>query len=941
MVTLLRTFLLSTLLLAGVARAQSLPGAGPAGLPIGPSQLAGTVWGPGPQPPGSAPAFEVEERHLLSRIPHTIAAGDIDRDGDTDIVASAYMGLTILLRAPGGFAQPIELDMSGTPFVLELADLDGDGHLEILVGFQDAGELRVFNWQQGALAHRFDLPMNAGVYDAVIADLDHDGDVDLVLADLEDGTLEVRLNDGNGGFAAGVTLPAGHGSDVVPGLARVEACDLNGDGHPDLIALVDRVMTFIGAGNGAFIAGPAAELGGRCLAVGDLDADGDPDAVVATVNDVNVLANDGTGRFELAKVVPPRYGSCFAAAIHDLDADGHPEVLAVNFDFEDRNVPRVSVFEDILHEASPSSRDYISTQEPIRLTIADFNGDGLSDVATSNWAPRPGQPPAGGSISILYNRGGRVLAAGTDVRIPRSGAWPDVRSIHSLSIDGAPGLLVGEGGRSLVARWDGMRFAAPEQVASGDPLFVRDLDGDRVEDILAHVGSDVYAVHSGNGSGGFVESSLLRLESAPRLMDFDGDGLDDLLVELPDGELAVRENLKRGRFGAPERLGVAMPEYSRAVVAAADLDGTRSDELIVTTARTALEIWPNAHGKRLGPPVTLPILQHETDPGRYNDPKVIRTADCDGNGRQDILLLGRSEYAQSHVNVFLQRSNGQWVALPPLEAGWRGQTFVAQDFDLDGDVDLAVADGDYDPPAFTNVFRGLGDGRFEPAGFYFLAQDPIGMTCGDFDRDGRPDIAVVSHDDAAVAIHMNVSPGAAPRRIAAVVERAEVVDGVVYVEWSVPGVPAVRVERSAHGNHWSDAGPARLLPSGRLAFEDANVEAVNRYGYRLASASPGVVIEDSEASVKLLPQEAIRVHAAGRPGPGGLALEVEAETRGAATVEVFDVGGRRVALRRGVMLVQGVQRVETQAHRTLQQGVYWVRVSRGAEQVVGRIVVLD
>ena len=137
-------------------------------------------------------------------------------------------------------------------------------------------------------------------------------------------------------------------------------------------------------------------------------------------------------------------------------------------------------------------------------------------------------------------------------------------------------------------------------------------------------------------------------------------------------------------------------------------------------------------------------------------------------------------------------------------------------------------------------------------------------------------------------------------------------------------------------------GAAQVLPSGWLAVDDANVEAGRRYGYRLVAAEPSLVIEGSEAWVKLMPRGGIRVHELAQAGSQGLALTVEmgADAAGEADVDVFDVGGRRVAGARGVRLAGGAQRMVLPGTDAVMQGVYWVRVKRGVESVVGRVVVV-
>jgi len=93
-----------------------------------------------------------------------IQAGDVNGDGKIDLVAGALSsGLWLIEQAPAGWtANPIDAQSSGFEHPVDLADLDGDGVLEIYVASEDQGELRQYRWRDGRFAKTVIAPLHKG-----------------------------------------------------------------------------------------------------------------------------------------------------------------------------------------------------------------------------------------------------------------------------------------------------------------------------------------------------------------------------------------------------------------------------------------------------------------------------------------------------------------------------------------------------------------------------------------------------------------------------------------------------------------------------------------------------------------------------------------------------------------------------------------------------------
>jgi hypothetical protein len=277
--------------------------------------------------------------------PHLVAAGDLDRDGKTDLAATAHDSHGVWVwRGDGRFgftAAP------GSPFPalaggrahnhgLALADVDGDADLDVLTTDDVAHVVAVLrNDGRGALEPSPRSPFSTGSepYPPALADLNGDGRLDVITPDVRAGTVSVLLGDGQAGFApataAGVT-------------ARpyfVATGDVDGDGKLDAVVThddVSRVTVLVGDGRGGLrpATGPPLDAGRRGwkAALHDMDRDGRLDLVLAA-NGVVVMLGDGRGGFSAAPGSPfPTGRGSWSLALGDFDADGRTDAATADFE---------------------------------------------------------------------------------------------------------------------------------------------------------------------------------------------------------------------------------------------------------------------------------------------------------------------------------------------------------------------------------------------------------------------------------------------------------------------------------------------------------------------------------------------------------------------------------------------------------------------------------
>jgi hypothetical protein len=227
--------------------------------------------------------------------PSSVTVADVNGDGDPDLIAvnsfqwSSTVGV-LLGNGDGTFQdadQPTTFSTDWNPSAVAVADVNGDGHPDIVTannGFEGStgnGSLTVLLGDGvGGFAAHVDAPLSARASSLALADLNGDGKLDAVVG--EDGQVSVLLGNGDGTWQA--PRDASVGSGAVTGLA---VADFDRDGKADVAAsLVGGAYLLSGGGDGS-LADPVTVAGGYdpAIVTADFNSDGRADLAVADVDD--------------------------------------------------------------------------------------------------------------------------------------------------------------------------------------------------------------------------------------------------------------------------------------------------------------------------------------------------------------------------------------------------------------------------------------------------------------------------------------------------------------------------------------------------------------------------------------------------------------------------------------------------------------------------------
>jgi hypothetical protein len=698
-------------------------------------------------------------------------------------------------------------ELSARPSGLVIADFDDDGALDAAVAGSDRGVVVILVGFNDRTVSEF-RSFQAGNVPSGIVTGDFDGDdvLDLVVGNVNDSSVSFLKGNGDATFEDRIAT-----ENVGPGPLDLVAIDLNGDDKLDLLvvnegetdAAVGTVSVMRGVGDGTFVREGSldADLGSRALAVGRIDADANPDIAVVNnaVNSVSLFY--GQGGFQFTIGAPLMTGpSPKAVALGDLNGDGITDIVT-----GDSNADEVSIFRGSGNRMFAARATASAGTDPTALTITDVNDDGRSDIVVAN--------NRSGDVSLIINEGSGLLRRGRNYVVDQEplalaiGDMDDDGLLDVVTANSEPsvGVLPNPGDGTLSAVENVVAGNVPESVAAGD------VDNDGLTDLVAG-GSDGRVLVFRAMVGGGFRAPLLAAERGRAidvgLGNFDRDDILDLAIaDNEANNLAVAKGLGGGRFAAAVvyPIGSDTTPCSPSSLVLADVDGDKVTDIGVTC---------------IGPPALLSVLRGRGD-GTFNarqntqsegdTPVSVDGGDFNCDGRDDAVVANS---ASSDVSVMLSNGNGTFtLARRLMGAGSEPNAVAVADFNRDGHADFAVAgkafpgapslhvlagtascdgtfaqsdesggelisalavrdiNGDriFDLLAAIQInnqlqaSRGIGDGKFMVlrGGRPVVSRMPVAVAIGDFDGDGRYDVASANSDASANGLSVATNIGVA------------------------------------------------------------------------------------------------------------------------------------------------------------------------------------
>lgn len=647
---------------------------------------------------------------------HAIVVADVNGDGKPDLIL-LHPGVAVLLNTTSGPGAPVSFGseqglVGGFGPALAAADLNGDGKAEVLVGTMptrnadnEKGTLRIAtppvfidaNHHLGEVP-TVDIPIPGVPVSIAVADFDGDGKPDVAVGFRGAG------HEPRGGIAIFLNRTEKAGAEfkladpTVINLDHtidfVAAADLNGDGRTDL-------------------------FGAWC---GDAKT---PCGAVSLLN----AASPGGVEFK-SETVPLSVARASNWILQDINHDGKPDLLFLN---QQQGVafPNSAPGEIVVAFGLGDGRFALPrtfsapTADSLSMTAADFDGDGLADLAIVDASPTEGR------IRILRGRKNHgfsapeslisgfvptpVIPFGTHGKangfvvtdLPQSGLASSSRAGHTAEVFST---------RALAPPY------SPSSTVTGIPdaaIAVGDLKGDGSNEMIAVTDSNIL-VYSLEGKIQHRPIQIVKVQPAPNrsappqraiLEDLNGDGKPDLIVGNPyDRSLQIYLN--------------------------------NSSATISFAAPVTVSWCPKGF-----PPLVWKVL--------INLSMELASADMNGDGKPDLVVNG-----QCGLNVLLNRTSSAGtvtfdqpfgVSDPSQPTLRQSGSFALADLNRDGKTDILIAENSYTTGAEVSALDVFINDTTSSPNFHLaqhlqVSKRIVSLASGDFNGDHWPDVAFIDPD---------------------------------------------------------------------------------------------------------------------------------------------------------------------------------------------------
>jgi hypothetical protein len=608
-----------------------------------------------------------------------------------------------------------------------------------------------------------------------------------------------------GTFAAGINYPAGPAT--VPsntgylfgGISPIEVHvgDFNGDGKADIVAAAscgsggnggagilncpasgNAAVVYLSNGDGTFQPGmPSGTISGlRSIAVGDFNGDGKLDIAAGSdclsSSDCSsgamvILLGNGDGTFTTGATYPLNgiLSQANTIAIGDLNNDGKLDIVTgiacYNIAVNGCSVGAIEVFlgnGDGTFQTPQTS--LTAGNNAIPVLVGDFNRDGKPDVAAT----------PGTTLAFFPGNGDGTLGTPSSTPLPYGG---QAITIGDFNSDGNLDVAVGGYFFAMVAFGNGDgTFQTPATYNLNnnfaDSIVAADMNGDGKPDLIVGGGqgyspSNTVTLLVNDGVGGFSKDSTFFLGSSGNgpasvgAADFNGDGKTDILLASQSGGSDGTLSLLLGNGDGTMRSAQYINENPNGTnptvagtAATGDFNGDGFQDLIFpsgcgpgdscTPSGFTLLLSNGAGGYQAPLSFTAPV----------NGANRLAVADFNGDGKPDVAVFNNCDTSctGTSVSVFLNTGNGTFSAPNVYEGGGVTQlAIVAGDFNGDGKMDIAVlnaCDPSCSVPGVIGILLGNGDGTFQPVVTTSMPTGPATWIAGaDFNSDGKTDLVVV------------------------------------------------------------------------------------------------------------------------------------------------------------------------------------------------------
>lgn len=655
-------------------------------------------------------AANVEGRKYMGDVK---GLGDLDGDGAPDIV---FGGNELAwYAAPAWTKSVIAVPDEEFSTDMQLADIDGDGDLDVVAPDGSKGKISWFEnprpggdmrslWKRHLIGYQQDW-----AHDLEVGDIDGDGRLDVVTRKTATIVWLQKARDAFTAVTVETALPKGEGTALA---------DINGDGRLDIVQ------------NGYWLEGPAdpardpwrkhfiargwpAQLS---VAAANINGDAAPDVVMAPAESAGRLCwyeapRDPAGAPWKEHVIDPSVQFVHGLRVGDFNNDGRADVAIA--EMHQSKQRRVMVY---LRDGSAWKPQVLAATGSHNIRAGDVDADGDLDIIGANWGG-PHHP-----LELWRNKliDGVHSAAGWNyVAVDtRRAKWGDFAPPADLRYFGlAAGDLTGDGHADLVSgryfyRNPGRDAAAPwvrtDFGINVDAMLLVDVDADKQLDVIAEALPAVYWLKPVGREALNWRATLVA--TLPPTEHVNGQGYalaqivpggpPEIVLSAGDGVYSIEIPARPDACPWPRtRIAAGASEEG---VAAGDIDGDGLIDIATSDKDGHRIFWWKNPGNGGADWARRPVGATKEWADRC------AAADINGDGRLDIVVTEETAYAGASV---------YWFEQPAGDSEWIRHTITTQFStnsldvgDLDGDGDTDILTGEHRGTRKLAVWENIGGG---------------------------------------------------------------------------------------------------------------------------------------------------------------------------------------------------------------------------------------
>jgi hypothetical protein len=702
--------------------------------------------------------------------PEPPVLADVNGDGILDLLVANFTDNTVgvLLGNGDGTFQPMQTYATGTnPQQIAVADFNGDGIPDMVVSNYDSTSVSVLlgvgdgTFQPQTLVNAGDLTNGVAT-----ADFNGDGKADLAVMQGDNGTVAILLGNGNGTFRSPVTYAA-IGTQEFPFVA-----DVNGDGKLDIVCpsfQSSQMAVLLGNGDGSFqaplfFATGASNTNDEVMAIGDFNGDGMLDFAVPNESDstVTVLANSSSVTATLSAQISatPSIVGDVAQAVYSGDpnfATSTSSSVTLSSNMAATTLALTSSANRIL---AGTSVTLTATLSPATLYGMSTNGElvtfynGANPLGTGTLTSGVATlttnalPQGTDSLYAIY-AGDTYLAASTSATISQ---YMQGASVTSLSITS------GGTAASTVAQGTVITLTASATVGG----------------VAVTQGTITFcdtAINTHCTGSAFLGTAQLLSAGTATLSTRLGVGTHTLTASLLPANTTVASTSSPASLTVTGLVPSATTLQYHGSVGNYVLSPAVAALYASSTSGPptgSVQILDTSNGNNIlatsslasGISSASQVFAAQTAPPVGATPVSIAVGDFNGDGVPDIVVANQTSHSgpTSTVSILLMNPDGTVLSTTIVAVARTPNGVAVGDFNHDGKLDIAVASSSTFSGKIS-ILLGNGDGTFQPQADYTTVAGPAAIAVGDLNGDGILDLVVTSYTTNQVSVLLGNGDG--------------------------------------------------------------------------------------------------------------------------------------------------------------------------------------